>query len=356
PPLETFEAALAQLDYDAFRAEQAEAREDGRYLGVGIANYVEPSTPGYGLYGTEAATIRIEPSGAVNVYIGGGSSGNSLETTVVQLAADALGADIDDVTSIQGDTAVTGFGAGVAGSRSASMTAGAIRQTAAILRERIAAIASHKLEAAVEDIDLAGSRATVRGTPSAGLSFAEVAALAYFEPASLPPGVPAGLEATARYTPEVGSIWVNATHACTCEVDVSTGEVKLLRYIVGEDCGPMINPSVVEGQIAGGVVQGIGGVLFEHLTYDDDGNPLATTFMDYLLPTATEIPAIEYVHLETPSPGPGGYKGVGEGGAIGAPPAVVNAVADALSPFGVTITRLPLGPSQILALLEEGGG
>jgi carbon-monoxide dehydrogenase large subunit len=162
------------------------------------------------------------------------------------------------------------------------------------------------------------------------------------------------LEATARFTPETGSIWVNATHVCTCGVDVASGEVKLLRYIVGEDCGPMINPSVVEGQIAGGVVQGIGGVLFEELAYDEDGNPLATTFMDYLLPTATEIPDIEYVHLETPSPGPGGYKGVGEGGAIGAPPAVVNAVADALSPFGVTITRLPLGPSQIIALLQEG--
>jgi carbon-monoxide dehydrogenase large subunit len=351
-PLETFEQTLAALDYDAFRAEQAQAREQGRHLGVGISCYVEPTTPGHGYYGTEAATIRIEPSGAINVYIGGGSSGNSLETTVVQLAADALGAEIDDITTIQGDTAVTGFGAGVAGSRSASMTAGAIGQTAAILRERIAAIAAHKLEAAVEDIELAESRASVRGTPAAGLSFRELAAVAYFEPASLPPGVPAGLEATARYTPEVGSIWVNATHVCTCEVDVSTGEVKLLRYIVGEDCGPMINPSVVEGQIAGGVAQGIGGVLFEHLAYDEDGNPLATTFMDYLLPTATEIPQISYVHLETASPGPGGYKGVGEGGAIGAPPAVVNAVADALSPFGVTITRLPLGPSQILELLQ----
>jgi carbon-monoxide dehydrogenase large subunit len=350
-PLETFEETLAALDYDAFRAEQAAGRERGRYLGVGISNYVEPTTPAYGYYGTEAATIRIEPSGAVNVYIGGGSSGNSLETTVVQLAADALGADIDDITTIQGDTAVTGFGAGVAGSRSASMTAGAIRQTAAILRERIAAIASHKLEAAVEDIELSQSRASVRGTPTAGLSFRELAAIAYFEPGSLPPGVPPGLEATARYTPEVPNIWVNATHVCTCEVDVTTGEVELLRYIVGEDCGPMINPSVVEGQIAGGVVQGIGGVLFEHLAYDEDGNPLATTFMDYLLPTATEIPTIEYVHLETPSPGPGGYKGVGEGGAIGAPPAVVNAVADAISPFGVTITGPPLGPSQILELL-----
>jgi carbon-monoxide dehydrogenase large subunit len=223
------------------------------------------------------------------------------------------------------------------------MMAGAVRQTASILREQIVAAAAQKLNAAPEDIEVAGSRANVRGSPAAGLSFAELAL------------APSPLEASAKYTAETGSIWVNATHVCTCEVDVATGEVRLLRYIVGEDCGPMINPAVVEGQIAGGVAQGIGGVLFEHLAYDEDGNPVATTFMDYLLPTATEIPDIEYVHIETPSPGPGGYKGVGEGGAIGAPPAVANAVADALAPFGVTITHLPLGPSQILALLEGDG-
>ena len=351
-PLETLEQALTILDYDAFRAEQAAARAAGRYLGVGIASYVEPSTPGYGSYGTEAATIRIEPSGKVNVYIAGGSTGNSIETTVVQLTADALGADIADVHTIQGDTALTGFGAGTAGSRSASMTAGAIRETASILRDRIRAIAAHKLEAAVDDIELAESRAFVRGTPTAGVSLAEIASLAYFQPQSLPPGVPAGLEASERYTATNASIWVNATHVCTCEVDVDTGRVQLLRYIVSEDCGPMINPDVVEGQIAGGVVQGIGGVLFEHLAYDDDGNPLATTFMDYLVPSAAEVPAIEYGHIETPSPGPGGYKGVGEGGAIGAPPAVVNAVADALTPFDVTVTTLPLSPERIIELLK----
>ncbi len=155
-----------------------------------------------------------------------------------------------------------------------------------------------------------------------------------------------------RYTAEARSIWVNATHLCTCEVDVATGRVGLLRYIVSEDCGPMINPNVVEGQIAGGAVQGIGGVLFEHLAYDDLGNPVTTTLMDYLLPTAAEVPTIEYGHIETPSPGPGGYKGVGEGGAIGAPAAVVNAVADALAPFGVRITDLPLTPYAVLALLD----
>ncbi len=353
-PLETFEQALEILDYKAFRAEQTEARNVGRYLGVGMSNYVEPSTPGYGSYATEAATIRVEPSGTVNVYIAGGSTGNSIETTVIQLAADALGVRIDDVHTIQGDTAVTGFGAGTAGSRSASMTAGAIREAATILRDRICEIAADRLEAAVADIELADSHAHVRGTPAIGISLAELAALAYFEPQTLPPGVPAGLEASARYAAAAPSIWVNASHVCTCDVDIETGGVTLLRYIVSEDCGPMINPSVVEGQIAGGVAQGIGGVLYEHLAYDDDGNPLATTLMDYLVPSAAELPAMEYGHIETPSPGPGGYKGVGEGGAIGAPPAVVNAVADALAPFGVTVTRLPLTPSRIVALLNEG--
>jgi carbon-monoxide dehydrogenase large subunit len=353
-PLETFEQALALLDYDAFRAEQVAARHEGRYLGVGTASYVEPSTPGYGAYGSEAATIRVEPSGVVNVYIAGGSTGNSLETTVVQLTADALGVRIEDVHTIQGDTALTAFGAGTGGSRSGSMTAGAVGETAAILRDRIRAIAAHRLEAAVEDIELEESRAHVRGTPTIGLALAEIAELAYFEPHALPPGLPAGLEASARYTAAVPSIWVNATHICTCEVDVETGRVALLRYIVGEDCGPMINPSVVEGQIAGGVAQGIGGVLYEHLAYDDDGNPLATTLMDYLVPSAVELPPIEYAHVETPSPGPGGYKGVGEGGAIGAPPAVVNAVADALAPFGVTVASLPLSPARIIELLHQG--
>ena len=183
---------------------------------------------------------------------------------------------------------------------------------------------------------------------------AEIADLAYFGKDKLPIDVPMGLEASARYRAEAFSIWANATHVCTCEVDIATGQVELLRYVVAEDCGPMINPNVVEGQIAGGTVQGIGGVLLEDFPWDDEGNPLATTFVDYLLPTSTEVPMIEYVHMEgSPGPGPGGYKGVGEGGAIGAPAAVANAIADALAPLGVTITRLPLSPSTIVALIDE---
>jgi carbon-monoxide dehydrogenase large subunit len=351
-PLETFEHALEILDYEAFRAEQEAVRAVGRYIGVGTSSYIEPTTSGMGFLGTEGATIRIEPSGKVNVYVAGGSSGNSIETTVVQLTADALGVDISDVNTIQGDTSITPFGGGTGGSRSGSMTAGAVALTAGELRARIVAIAAHKLEAAADDIELADGVAGVRGVPEAGISVAEIASIAYFQPDALPPGVPPGLEASGRYQAQAPMIWANATHVCTCEVDVLTGAVRLLRYIVSEDCGPMINPSVVEGQIAGGAVQGIGGALYEQCAYDDDGNPLTSTFMDYLLPTSTEVPTIEYGHVETPGPGEGGYKGVGEGGAIGAPPAVVNAVADALAPFGVEVTRLPLSPSSIVALLE----
>jgi len=226
-----------------------------------------------------------------------------------------------------------------------------VRETAALMRAKIVAVAGHALGVDADAVELAEGRAFVRGEPSRGLSLAELAACAA-DPAALPAGLEPGLEASARYKAGTPSIWVNATHLCTCEVDVTTGAVTLLRYIVSEDCGPMINPNVVEGQIAGGTVQGIGGVLFEHLATDEAGNPQSTTFMDYLLPTATDVPRIEYGHIETPSPGPGGYKGVGEGGAIGAPPAVVNAVADALAPFGVTVTRLPLSPARIVALLE----
>ena len=181
---------------------------------------------------TEGATIRIEPSGKVNVYVAGGSSGNSIETTVVQLTADALGVDIEDVNTIQGDTAITPFGGGAAGSRSGGMTAGAVRETSAVLRDAIRAIAAHRLEAAIDDIELSGGRASVRGTPTIGILYSEIAELAYFEPSELPPGVSPGLEASARYAAQAPSLWVNATHVCTCEVDVSTGRVTLLRYVV----------------------------------------------------------------------------------------------------------------------------
>lgn len=350
-PLETFERAIATLDYEHFRRLQTAARAQGRYLGVGTGTYIEPTTSGLGFHGSEGTTIRIEPSGVVNVYVAGGSTGNSLETTVVQLTADALRVPIDQVNTIQGDTALTPFGGGTGGSRSGSMTAGAVETTASQLRERLVAIAAHKLAVPVETIDLIHGRA-VAGDGTA-LTYAELAEIAYFQAENLPKGTPPGLEASGRYQAESMIISANATHVCTCEVDVTTGEVRLLRYIVAEDCGPMINPDVVEGQIAGGAVQGIGGALLEQLAYDADGNPLTTTFLDYLLPTSTEVPLIEYVHVESPGPGAGGYKGVGEGGAIGSVPAVVNAVADALAPFGARITKLPITPASVVEIVRS---
>jgi carbon-monoxide dehydrogenase large subunit len=355
-PSETFEQALDMLDYADFRREQAEARALGRYLGVGVCNYVEPTAPGYGFYASEGATIRIDPSGSVAVYVAGGATGNSLETTAVQLTADELGVPIEDVHTIQGDTAITPFGAGTGGSRSGPMIAGAVAAAAATLRLKIAAIAAKRLDAAPEDIELAEGTAFVRGDPSTRVGLAELAEVAYFRIGELPRGMVGGLEASERYNaPSPMPVWANATHLCTCEVDTTIGSIDILRYIVSEDCGPMINPNVVEGQIAGGTVQGIGGALLEELVTDEAGNPLSSTFMDYLLPTAAEAPEIEYGHVVTMGPGHGGYKGVGEGGAIGAPPAIINAVADALAPFGAEVHRLPLKPETVLALVDGAG-
>lgn len=352
-PADTFEQAVKILDHEGFRKEQADALAEGRYLDWGFSVHIEPTGAATGHLATEGATIRMEPTGKVNVYVNGGSTGNSLETTVVQLTADALGADIEDVSTIQGDTAVTPYGAGTQGSRSGPMTAGAVAEAGAMLRKQILAMAAPRLEVEESELELADSRVRVRENPDKSVSFADLAYRAYYEPQQLPPGVSASLEATARFTSQAPIHWANATHACTCEVDIETGRVTLTRYIVSEDVGPMINPNVVEGQIAGGTVQGIGGALLEDMAYDDDGNPLSSTFVDYLLPTATEVPAIEYGHVEIPGPGVGGYKGVGEGGAIGSTPAVINAINDALAPLGVTLTRLPASPAAIVEAIEQ---
>ena len=350
-PADTFEQAVKILDHEGFRKEQAEALEEGRYLGLGFSAYIEPTGAATGNLATEGATIRMESTGKINVYVNGGSAGNSIETTVVQLTADVLGANIDDVSTIQGDTAVTPYGAGTQGSRSAPMTAGAVHEAGAILRGQIITIAAGMLGVEDADIELSDSRAAVRTDPDKSVSFADIAYRSYYEPMMLG-GVSPTLEATARFNSSAMIHWANATHVCTCEVDVETGQVTLTRYIVSEDVGPMINPNVVEGQVAGGTVQGIGGALLEHLAYDDAGNPVASTFVDYLLPTATEVPPIEFGHVEIPGPGIGGYKGAGEGGAIGSPPAVINAINDALAPLGVTVTQLPASPAAIVALLE----
>jgi carbon-monoxide dehydrogenase large subunit len=229
---------------------------------------------------------------------------------------------------------------------------GAAQTAAAALCEKVKAIVAHQLEAAPDDLEVAGSFVSVRGTPSKGLTFAEVAAVAYLNPEALPPDVEPGLEASSRYRPPSPFTWSNACHACLCELDPETGVVTLLRYVVSEDCGVMINPMVVEGQVAGGVAQGIGGALYEEMAYDDDGNPLATTFLDYLLPTAVEVPDIEHGHIETPSAALGGYKGMGEGGAIASPAAVANAVNDALAGLGAVAEEFPITPVRVLAAID----
>lgn len=353
-PGETLDQAMAILDYDAFRAEQALLRAQGRYIGLGVSMFVEPTAmAASGLAGTDAVTLRMDPNGKIQAVTGVNSQGHSIETTMVQVIADRLGVPMEDVALVRGDTDTVPLGATTGGSRNAVFGGGAALKAAEELRLRLVQIAADHMEAAPDDLEVSGGRVAVRGTPSRSMSISEVATLAYYQPGRMAPGDPLGMEVTARFSPSGGITWSNACHVCTCEVDVVTGKVTLLRYIVSEDCGVMINPRVVEGQICGGVVQGIGGVLLEAFRYDEDGNPLTTTFMDYLLPTASEVPTIEYGHLETPSQQEGGWKGMGEGGAIGAPAAVMNAVNDALSPLGVEFTAQPLSPAVIVAALDS---
>lgn len=353
-PAETLDQAAAMIDYDGFRVEQAAAREQGRYLGIGISLCVEPSAIAVGAYGTEAALVRMDYSGKVAVMLGSSSTGMSVVTTMQQVVAEQLGCALTDVTVIQGDSAVTPYSAGTGGSRSAVLCGNAVAQAATELRSKLLEIAANTLEASVDDLDIDNSRVFVRGTATKGMSFADLGQLAYIGHDLLPPGTTPGLEASYRYKAPPFT-FSNACHICTCEVDVDTGRVAILRYVVSEDCGRMINPKVVEGQVFGGVVQGIGGVLYEHMLYDDNGNPLTSTFVDYLLPTAREVPTIEVGHIESPAPNPLGVKGMGEGGAIASPAAVVNAVADALAPLGVTVSGSPLGPRQILDLIATAG-
>ena len=355
-PLETLEQALEILDYDSFRKEQAAARSEGRLVGLGISVYVEPTCVDTPTLATEGATVRVESSGKVVAFLGTTSHGQSVETTMAQIVADNLGVDYDDVTIVQADTQSTPYGPGTGGSRTAVVAGGAAREATLAVREKVLALAAHSLEAAQEDLDIEAGKVFVRGTPTRSVTMQEVAAAAYRFAAQLPPELSAGLEATARFRPTRFPTWSNATHLCVVEIDPETCLPHIQRYIVSEDCGRMINPRIVEGQIFGGVVQGIGGVLLEDFVYDDDGTPLTTTFMDYLLPTTTEVPEIEVGHIESDSStNPGGFKGLGEGGAIGSHAAVANAVADALAPLGIHVLVTPLGPNDIHRLMVDAG-
>jgi carbon-monoxide dehydrogenase large subunit len=351
-PAETLEQAALMVDYEGFRKEQQAALGSGRLLGIGIGLYIEPQVLMGGVYSSEPAHIRMQPDGSVDVYLGSGSHGQGLETTTAQIVSDHLGVDYDDVTVHQGDTSETPYAFGTGGSRSGPILGAAIRGAAIELRVKVAEVAAHLLEASADDLEIASGVISVRGTPTRSLTVRDVARAAYFDLASLPAGMEPGLEVVHRYKGETPFVFSNACHLCTVEIDRATGLAGILRYIVSEDCGVMINPSVVEGQIAGGAVQGIGGALLEDFVYDEDGNPLTTTFLDYLIPTASDVPMIEYGHVETPASTPGHFKGVGEGGAIGAPAAVANAVNDALAQVGAHVAAAPFTPPRILAALE----
>ena len=354
-PTETLAQAVEMVDVEAFRTEQAAARLEGRYLGLGFSSYIEPSAIAFGMLSSDVALMSMDASGKVLVTMGTGSHGHSLETTIPQIVAEHLGCDIDDVVLVQGDSNAAPSGPGTGGSRSAVIAGGASQKASIQLRDKLIEVAAKLLEANPEDLVAADGAVSVRGTPSVAVPFAQLAATALMMPAMLPEGMEPGMEVTVRYAPPGPFTWSNATHACIVEVDSETGIVKVVRYVVSEDCGQMINPMVVKGQIAGGVVQGIGEVLFEELPYDSDGNPLATTFLDYLIPTAPEIPDIEIGHVTTLSNTLGGYKGMGEGGAICAPPAVANAVNDALGPFGVALTEFPFTPDKIIRAITAAG-
>ncbi|HEX7855650.1 MAG TPA: xanthine dehydrogenase family protein molybdopterin-binding subunit [Sphingobium sp.] len=352
-PAECLDKLLDHFDVAAFRQEQAAARAEGRHLGLGVAAYIEPT----GAAGSmpimtgELAQIRIEPNGKVTATMSTFSQGHGTQTTMAQVIADRLGVAYEHVTVYEGDSARGGFGPGAAGSRQGVIGGGASLKAAGLLQDKVKTLAAHLFNASPEAIRIEDGMVHVSGAEEMTRPLSEIAAIAYGEPFRLPPGLEAGLEAQYRYTPPPMT-FTSAAHACVVEVDAETGFVKILRWISSEDCGTVINPAVVEGQIAGGLAQAIGMVLLEEFGYDARGNPTTVTFKDYLLPSITDIPDFEYVHANTPSQSEGGFRGVGEGGAIIGPPTLFNAIADALSPFGEVPIDLPLTPSKILEVIE----
>ena len=353
-PRECLDALLERIDVAAFRAEQAAARATGRHLGLGIATYVEPTagSAGIGVLASDVAQIRIEPTGKVSAVLSTHSQGHGTQTTMAQVIADRLGVSIEDVAIYEDDSSRGGFGAGASGSRQAVAGGGASIKAADLLIEKVRRIAAHLAGAAEGEIFVQSGTVQVRGAPEKARSLREIAEVAYGEPQRLPAGMEAGLEAQYRYRPPPIT-FTSAAHACIVEIDTDTGFVKIRRWVSSEDCGVMINPAVVEGQIAGGLAQAIGTVLLEEVSYDARGNPTAATFKDYLLPAISDVPDFEYIHAaSTPSAAEGGFRGVGEGGCIIGPPTLINAIADALAPFGELPLELPLTPSKILSLVE----
>ena len=325
---------------DGFAVERERARAEGRAIGLGLALFVEDT--GLGPY--EGIRIRVDPVGRVFVFSGTSSQGQAHETTLAQVVADGLSVPIEQITVVPGDTAGIPYGVGTFASRVGVLASTSAAHAAAEVRKKALAVAADHLEAAPEDLTLEDGRITVRGTPGRGLTLGDVAAIATApRPGyALPGGMDPGLEASG-YVHVLQSTYSNGAHAAVVEVDPETGAVRILRYVAVDDCGTMINPMVVEGQIHGGIAHGIGNALLEEIVYDGAGQLVTGTLMDYALPRAADVPRLEVHHVVTPSPlNPLGVKGAGEGGTLPAPAAIANAVADALRPLGVEITEMPL--------------
>jgi carbon-monoxide dehydrogenase large subunit len=345
--------ALAHAGYDAFPARQAQARAAGRYLGIGIANAVEAT--GLGPY--EGATLRVSTTGKITLYTGATPQGQSHKTTLAQIAADQLGVDIDAVNVVTADTATIPLGMGTFAARTAVNAGSSTHVAACEVAQKAKKIAAGLLEVAETDLEIADGFVHVRGVPGMRKSLREIAVKSIGMPGfSMAGGMEPGLEATAYFKPDQ-SAYSNSTHVCEVEVDVETGFVRVLRHTVMHDCGRVINPMVVEGQIVGGVAHGIGNGLFERLVFDEGATPLTTNLGEYLLPLATDMPPVDVHHMETPSPlNPLGIKGAGEGGTIGCIAAVLSAVENALAPFGVRITESPIEPQRIVELILGARG
>ena len=345
---DALEKALEAAGYEQFRTEQALLRARGVHRGIGISGYVEGTA--IGPY--EGATVKLDLTGRVLVATGAINSGQGHETSFAQIAADALGVPLDWVTVIGGDTAAVPFGVGTFASRSAVTAGNSIADACREVRTKLARAAAALLEAGPDDIEIEDGRVFVKGAPSSAVDIARVVQASI--PTFAKPGVASpDFEASAyHHVPTV--TYASAVHVAQVEVDTATGRVTLLRYVVAHDCGRVINPIIVEGQVHGGVAQGVGGALFEEMVYDDTGQLLTGSLMDYAVPKADDLPLIETVHLEFPSPrNPLGVKGLGEGGAISPPAAIANAIEDALAPFGVRITETPVTAARIVALLQR---
>ncbi|HEX6945905.1 MAG TPA: molybdopterin cofactor-binding domain-containing protein [Acidimicrobiia bacterium] len=354
-------------DYEGMKRRRDEAREEGRLVGIGVGSYVEVcgfgpailaeigfSWTNYGLPSSfnGSGLVRVNPDGTASVMIGTGPTGQGHQTTWGQIVSENLGIPLEDVRVYHGDTLTSPMGVGTFGSRSIAVDGPATLEATRLVRDKAAKIAAHLLEAAPEDIVFADGGAHVAGSPDKGVDWKAIATAAY-QAHKLPEGVDSGLEATITWTPG-NATWPFGTHLAMVEVDPDTGNVDLLEYYAVDDCGNQINPMIVNGQIHGGIAQGVGQAMFEDAIYDDDGNMLTGSLLDYPLPTAADLPSFKLAHTVTPSPiNPLGVKGIGEAGTIGSAHTVVNAVVDALAPLGVKHVDMPLRPRKVWTAIQE---